>query len=167
MKKRILALAFLAMMATPLLGGAKLVLRPDGMGRVRIGMTLPQLNRLLHDKMEPPDGADVQYCYLTSPAKFPKVSFMFEEGRLSRIGTRGVGVATAEGIQVGDSETRAKQVYGRRLIVEDAKYDDDGHFLTIFTPNKKYGIRFTTHKGKIVEIYVGRAESIQYVEDCL
>ena len=155
------------MIATPVLGGAKLVLRPDGMGRVRIGMTLRQVNRLLHDKMKASDDADEKYCYLTIPAKYPSVRFMMEEGKLSRIGTRGVGVATAEGIQVGDTETRAKQVYGRRLIVEDAKYDDDGHFLTIFAPDKKYGIRFTTHKGKIVEIYVGRAESIQYVEDCL
>ena len=167
MKKRILALACLATIVTPALGGAKLVLRPDGMGRVRIGMTLPQLNRLLHDKMKASDDADEQHCFLTSPAKFSEVIFMIEEGRLSRIETRAVGVATTEGIQVGDTEARGKQVYGRRLKVEDAHYDDDGHYLTVFTPDKKYGIRFTTHEGKIVEIYVGRAESIQYVEDCL
>jgi hypothetical protein len=137
------------------------------MGQVRIGMTLRALNTLLRDKMEASDDPDEQHCYLTFPARYPKAQFMIEDGKLSRIALRQAGIPTVEGIQVGDSEARAKQVYGRKLKTEDSHYDEDGHYLTVFTSDKKYGFRFTTHKGEIVEIYAGRAESIQYVEDCL
>jgi hypothetical protein len=75
------------------------------------------------------------------------------------------GVATAEGVQVGDSEEHAKQVYGSRLKIEPHHYTD-GHYLTVASKSGGYGIRFETENGKIETFYGGTFEAIQYVEGC-
>jgi len=50
--------------------------------------------------------------------------------------------------------------------VEPHKYIDDGHYLTIRSADRKYGIRFETEKGKITGFYAGLYSAIQYVEGC-
>lgn len=90
---------------------------------------------------------------------------MIENGHLVRVDVDKAGVATDEGVQVGDSEERAKQVYGSRLKVEPHHYTD-GHYLTVRSQSGGYGIRFETEKGKIETFYAGTFEAIQYVEGC-
>ena len=82
---------------------------------------------------------------------------------LVRVDVDKSGVATSEGVQVGDSEEHVKQVYGSRLKAEPHHYTE-GHYLTI--RNGDYGIRFETDEGKISTFYAGKIEAIQYVEGC-
>jgi hypothetical protein len=142
------------------------VVREDGVGPVKIGMTLSQLNTALHEKFSMPAAQDDQGCFYVSPGKHPHIAFMIEEGRLVRIDVESAGVATPEGIQVGDSESHARQVYGSRLKVEPQKYIDTGHYLTVRSEDGRYGIRFETDQGKITMFYAGRYDAIQYVEGC-
>jgi hypothetical protein len=76
-------------------------------------------------------------------------------------------MATAEGIRVGDTEARVKQVYGSRLKVEPNAYSGSADpVLTMRSADGRYGIRFITKKRKVRLIYAGRWQSIQYIEGC-
>jgi hypothetical protein len=166
MTRRISATVSVLMFITTALGAPTLALRPDGYGRVKIGMTETELSRALKVKVEP-DQDDSEYCFYVSSPKYPNISFMVEDKRLARIDVDKPGITTPEGIGVGDTEKRAKQVYGRRLKVEPHKYLDDGHYLTVYTADRKYATRFETDGEKITMFYAGRAKSIKYIEGCL
>lgn len=144
------------------------VVREDGAGPVRIGMTLSKLNIVLHEKFTKPTAKDEQGCFYLDPKKQPKTLLMVVDGRLARIDVNGPGVLTSEGIQVGDSEKRALQVYGRRLKVEPHAYtgDEGGHYLTVKSSDGHFGIRFETDGKKITMYYAGRFDAIQYIEGC-
>jgi len=143
------------------------VVSEDGAGPMKIGMTVVQLNTVLHEKFRKPAAKEDQACFYLEPQKQPLVKLMIEDGRLSRIDVNGRGVKTSTGIQVGDTEKHARQIYGSKLKVEPHKYIDNGHYLTARSSDRKYGIRFETEDGKITSYYAGRFESIQYVEGCL
>ncbi len=130
-------------------------------------MNLAQLNTILHEKFAVPQSKDEQPCFHVDTAAHPHVSFMIVNGRLARIDVDGTGVPTAKGIQVGDSEEHAKQVYGSRLAVKPHAYTGpEGHYLTIRSADSRYGIRFETGNGKITMFYAGRFDAIQYIEGC-
>jgi hypothetical protein len=129
-------------------------------------MTLAELNGVLHEKFTMPRAKDEQACFYETPKTQPKLGFMIEDGRLSRIDVDKPGVLTSTGIQVGDSEKHARQVYGARLKVEPQHYIVNGRYLTAKSSDGRYGIRFATEDGKITSYYAGRYQSIQYIEGC-
>jgi len=143
------------------------VIREDGAGPVKIGMSLSQVNTVLHERFSlPPDG-DALSCFYVSPKRHPRITFMILDGRLGRIDVDGAGIFTAAGVQVGDSEAHALEVYGSKLKVEPHKYmGSDGYYLTGQSNDHRYGIRFETVKGKITAFYAGRFDAIQFVEGC-
>jgi hypothetical protein len=91
---------------------------------------------------------------------------MIIDGHVARVDVGAAGLKTSTGIQVGDSEARVRQVYGRRMKVTSHQYIDTGHYLTVRSADGKYGVRFETDKGRIIEFYAGTYEAIQYVEGC-
>ena len=93
---------------------------------------------------------------------------MIEDGRLARVDVTNMGVFTAKEIQVGDSEKQALKAYGAGMKVEPSFYSgsEGGRYLTVRTPDGRYGIRFETENGKITMFYAGRFKAIQYVEGC-
>jgi hypothetical protein len=82
------------------------LLRSDGIGTVKVGMTLAQLNSALHQHFSLP--ADDQACFYVKPKNHPQVRFMIEDGSLVRVDVNKPGVATTQGIQVGDTEAHVK-----------------------------------------------------------
>lgn len=141
-------------------------LRLDGIGPAKVGMTLAQLNTALHAHFVMPRDKDDQGCFYLNPRNHPQVALMIESGHLVRVDIDKPGISTEKGLSVGDSEVRAKHVYGAELTVKPSQYEGDegGHYLTLISG--KYGLRFETEKGKITEFYAGTAEAIQYVEGC-
>ena len=141
-------------------------LRLDGIGPAKVGMALPQLNIALHEHFLMPRNKDDQGCFYVNPKSHPGVAIMIEDGHLARVDINKPGISTEKGISVGDSETRAREVYGEGLKIEPSKYDGEegGHYLTL--NSGKYGLRFETEKCKITEFYAGTAKAIQYVEGC-
>ena len=141
------------------------IVRQDGIGSAKIGMSLSQLNSALHEKFEKPQNKEDQGCFYVNPTKHPDVSLMIENGHLVRIDVDKTGIATAEGVQVGDPEEHARQVYGSRLKITPHQYTD-GHYLTVRSQSGGNGIRFETDNAKIKTFYAGTYEAIQYVEGC-
>lgn len=141
------------------------VVRFDGVGPVKVGMTLHQLNVVLHEKFSIPADKEEQSCFYADTANYPQVAFMIENGSSSRVDVLKPGIATAEGVQVGDSEVRAHRVYGSKLRTEPHTYDpEEGRYLTFQSMDGRFGIRFETEKGKIQMFYAGRFKSVQYIE---
>jgi hypothetical protein len=142
------------------------IVREDGAGPVRVGMALTELNTALHERFVLPKAKDEQACFYVTPRTQPKVAFMILDGRLGRIDVNKAGVKTSLGIQVGESEKKALESYGKTLKVGPHKYIDNGHYLTAKSADGHYGIRFETEDGKITSFYAGLYEAIQYVEGC-
>ena len=140
------------------LASDSLAVRFDGVGAVKIGMSLSQLNAALQRKSEPDDEGG---CFYVESSKHPHLKFMIIDGRLARIDVEDPGASTSAGIQVGDSDSRVKQVYGSRVKITAHQYIDSGHYLTIRSSSGKYGIRFETDQGKVVTFYAGTYEAIQ------
>jgi urease beta subunit len=143
------------------------VVRFDRVGPVRMGMSLSELNAALHESFSVPEDKDEQACFYVEYVKHPGVAFMVQKEHVTRIDVNVSGVATAEGIKIGDSESRAIQVYGNKLKVEPHHYTGpEGHYLTVLSSNGRYGIRFETDEGKIVRFYAGQQQAIALVEGC-
>jgi hypothetical protein len=143
------------------------VVREDGVGPVKIGMSLLQLSTVLHEKFSMPTAKDEQGCFYVDSSKHPHILFMIIDGRLARIDVAEPGVSTPEGVQVGDTESHARKVYGSRLKVDPHAYTSpEGHYLTARSKDVRFGIRFETDHGKIKMFYTGRYDAIQYIEGC-
>ena len=59
------------------------VVRPDGVGPVKIGITLSQLNSALRERFSTPKNKEDQGCFYVNPRNHAQVAFMIEDGRLS------------------------------------------------------------------------------------
>lgn len=146
------------------------VIRQDGVGPAKVGMTLSQLNGELGEKFTKPsqngeEGEGGDACFYVNPSKYPHVSFMIEDGRFVRIDVDAPGIRTTGGIQVGDPEAKAERIYGSKLKVEPGQYG--GLYLTARSPDGRYGIRVEADKAKITAYYAGQFKAVQYVEGCL
>lgn len=94
-------------------------------------------------------------------------AIMIQEGYVTRVDVFQPGIATPEGIRVGNSEARAKQAYGDKLKIEPHAYTGpEGHYLTVRSSDGLYGIRFETDGKKILSFYAGKKAAIAYIEGC-
>jgi hypothetical protein len=159
----LILLALTLLIAGVCFAGDGWVVRQDGVGPVKIGMSLQQLNVALHEKFAMPQDKEDKGCFYVTSTLHPQVSFMIENRHVVRVDVDKSGVTTTAGVQVGDSEEHVKQVYGSPLKVEPNHYTD-GHYLTVQRGN--YGVRFETDEGKVSTFYAGTSEAIQYIEGC-
>jgi hypothetical protein len=162
-RKSLICFGLMFLLAGICLAGDGWVVRPNGVGPVKIGMSLPQLNMALHEKFAMPQDKEDQVCFYVTSTQHPQVSFMIENKRLVRVDVDKSGVTTTEGVQVGNSEEHVKDIYGSHLKVAPHHYTD-GHYLTVRSGN--YGVRFETDDGKVSTFYAGTFDAIQYVEGC-
>ena len=156
---------FIVLVMTRLQAAEPWILREDGIGPIKVGITLAQLNTTLHEKLAKSQDDD-QGCFYVTSKKHPHVSFMLLDGRLARIDVDDVGVANSAGVRVGDSEAHVVKVYGSSLKVGPHHYIEDGRYLTIRSSDGRYGTRFETEQGKITTFYSGTFKAIQFVEGC-
>jgi hypothetical protein len=145
------------------------VIRFDGIGAVRVGMSLSQLNRALHSAYALPSDAEERSCFWIDVPGESGVVAMILEGQVARVDVvkTNTVTSTAEGIHNGDSEARAIQVYGRRLKIVPYAYDPKyGHYLTLLSADRKYGIRFEALDSKISRYSAGTVKAISFIEGC-
>lgn len=141
------------------------VLRFDGIGPVKIGSPLSELKTILRNNVrEEQSGTDV--CFYVESPTHPQLGFMIIGNRVVRIDVTRPGIKSDGGIEVGDSEEKVKAAYPHAVIEPHTYTAPDGHYLTIHSPDGRFGVRFETYKGKVTGFYAGTAEAIQYVEGC-
>ena len=95
---------------------------------------------------------------------------MFVKGRVVRVDVTKVGIRTASGAGVGDTENKIKQSYPGRITIEAHHYlPEKGHYLDYSpkdTVERKYGIVFETDGEKVTSFRAGTQAAIALVEGC-
>jgi hypothetical protein len=157
----------LAALSSNVVVAQSLLVRPDGFGPVQVGMSLSTLNKTLHTSYSRPSDPEEHACFYVDVPKQAGVALMILNGRVARIDVNdNTAIITAEGIHVGDSEKQALQAYGKRLKVTPHAYVPGGHYLTVFSSDRKYGIRYESEDGAVARYYAGTVEAISFIEGC-
>lgn len=154
--------------ATPAASAAgEWIVTPSGIGRIRVGMTVDELQRAAGDFPTPPAGAE---CTYVRPAGAPRgVSVMLANGRVVRIDVDSAGVRSDAGVAVGDSGVTVNQAYAGRITVTPHKYVAGGRYLTVraVSPaDSTLRIVFESEAGRITRFRSGRIPEVELLERC-
>ena len=142
----------------------------SGVGPIRIGMNEAQLERVLQARLPETQDASEDSCrYVEAGPRWPGTGMMMLDGRVARIDVTKRGIETLSGAAVGDLVSKVYSIYGNRLR---ASHHDFGagegmEYLTMFSSDHRYGIRFETDGERVTEFYVGTSEAVQFIEGCL
>jgi len=159
------------------------VLTGEGIGPLRIGMTLAEITAAAGPDSDPEGvgGPEPEACDQFRPERAPEgVIVMVEQGRLTRISLdEGARVATDRGIRVGDPAGRVREAYGAALSESPHEcVEAPAAYLTYWAGNVRAGeggyvedpaargIRYETDERQRVTVIHGGGTSIQYVEGC-
>ncbi|MEH1870216.1 hypothetical protein [Nostoc sp.] len=178
MKAKLLTLAFLTLAVSSLtvstvLAQAKLTnqskLFINGVGRVRVGMTVSQAAKAAGTKLV--GDAPNNNCYYVKPQNQPKnLSFMVTKGRISRVDVRqNTQITTPKGAKIGDTEAQIKSLYPGQIKVTPHKYVQDGHYLTFIpkdSANQNYRVVFETDGKRVTQFRSGKLPEVEFVEGC-
>lgn len=155
---------------TTLNGQSKVAI--DGIGPVRVGMTLQQAVDSANTPFTLKPGAGVgSNCGFAHPAAGPKgLEFMVTNGKIARVDVlTNPTITTISGAKIGDSEARIKSLYPHRLSVKPHPYVRQGHYL-IFVPqdaaDQKYRVIFETDGQKVTRFRAGLRPEVEYIEGC-
>ena len=157
------------------------VLRADGWGPLKIGMTKAEVIAAVGDTSTPnAAGIPDSECAEFKPQRAPSDDFwvMIEGGKLTRI-TIGEAskVKTDKGLGVGDTAEAVKAAYGAEAKSSPHKYQDKpAEYITVWSGGPRTeqyvqdeaarGIVYEIgSSGKVSSIHAG-GPSIQYVEGC-
>jgi hypothetical protein len=156
------------------------VLTAEGLGGMRIGMTLAELTAVAGADSTPnqPGGAEPAVCDEFHPVNAPEgVNVMIQNGRLARITLiRASTIKTDRGFGLGDQASAIKQAYGSGLIAQPHKYSpapaedlfawSRGGSSSYVQDENARGIRYEINtEGRVGMIHAG-GPAIQLVEGC-
>jgi hypothetical protein len=142
----------------------------NGIGSVKVGMTLKQASISAGTTLVRGNGYDNSCYYVTPRNKAADVSFMVTSGRIARIDvSRKSPITTLSGAKIGDTEAKIKSLYPGKIKVEPHNYVSGGHYL-VFTPKdaeyKNYRLVFETDGKRVTLIRAGKLPEASYVEGC-
>jgi hypothetical protein len=159
------ALAALALVAA---APAPRILEPQGLGPVRVGMTVAAAERALGARLRPNDVEGGETCayYGRRDHRDKGVADMVEDGRVSRIDISEPGIRTARGIGVGSTLAQVRKAYRGAIASHPNTYDDEPEF-EVSLPGHRFGLDFLTEHGRVTAMRGGRYPSVGYVEGCL
>ena len=166
---KLLMAALLAAAGSANAAPAKLVLTVDGIGPVRIGMTMAAVEKVIGGKLEGQAIESDDICVEKVSKAGPEyLVYMFEDGKLTRISLgEDSKFRTPRGIGIGSKATDVRRAYGPKLVAEPHTYEEPpGEFLTYWTVLNKRGISFETDKTRTVRVIHAGTNSIQYIEGC-
>jgi len=106
-------------------------------------------------------------CQYHGVDSHPGVRFTLASGVVARAETRDGRYATLSGVHVGDTLDRARQAYGKRLSVGPHPYFDNGHTLTVYSPDRRFALVMESNdSGRIITLRGGRLPDVGWLEGC-
>lgn len=144
------------------------VLRPDGAGPVRVGMTLEAAGRVLGESLRA-DYDVFEGCDFVVPAAAPLgVSLMVLSDTVVRVDIDTGAVATQEGIRIGDTEARVLEAYRGHVTVEAHPYDGpEWHYLIVDPPaDTLHRMIFETDGTNVTSFRAGLRDAVDLIEGC-
>ena len=164
----------LALAATATTGAIAQTYNPratmSGVGPIRIGMNEYQLEQALQRRLPETQDSDEDSCrQVEAGPRWPGTSVMLLDGRVARIDVTTRGIPTLSGAAVGDLVSKVFSIYGNRLrtSAHDFGSGEGMEYLTMYSGDHHYGIRFETDGERVTEYYVGTSEAVQFIEGCL
>jgi hypothetical protein len=147
---------------------ARWVVTPQGFGPVVAGVSLQALGKTLGEPLTASYGAGATCAYVRPRALPSGVLVMVERDTVVRVDIRARGVLTAEGVGVGDAETRVAAVYEGRVRTAPNKYTGPaGHDLTVSArPDTVHLMVFETDGRAVVTYRAGSRAAVELVEAC-
>ncbi len=150
------------------------LLHAGGFGPLVIGMTRDEVIAAAGAPDEPRNEIyESEACETFSPANYPEIEVMIEEGKLTRVTLDSDKFLTDKNLGVNSAADEIKAAYGPALIVDPHKYADaPAEYLTFWsvgdgtTPDSR-GLRYETDEESKTAFVHGGGPSIQYVEGCL
>lgn len=144
-------------------------LRLDGIGPVRVGMTIAEVERLLGatariDRIEPDD--ECGYAYLsTIPTG---LSLMLSRDTVVRVNVDTSGFLDEAGLGVGSTETEVLARRAGRVRVEPHYYTGpEGHYLIVDDPARPgFRLIYETDGQRVLSVRAGRLPEAELVEGC-
>lgn len=147
---------------------ARWVLRADGVGPVRVGMTVAEADQALSGGLDSTTGLEA--CDYVRPKQGPEgVSLMVENGRIVRVDVvDSARVSTVAGVLPGESEARVREAYPT-VRVQPHKYDERGHYMIVIPgapADTLHRIVFETDGARVTSMRGGLFPAVEYVEGC-
>jgi hypothetical protein len=152
----------------------------DGIGPVKVGMTLAEASAAVGKPVEVDPDYVLDNCAYAETAGGPKgLSFMVlrdaerDPWRIVRVDVDDESrIATLSGIRIGATEAEVKRIYGApgrtgTITVENHVYVDGGHYIS-YDDDGPAGLRmlFETDGQKVTRFRSGRQGPVGYVEGC-
>jgi hypothetical protein len=136
-------------------------LKPEGYGKIRFGERLSAAEKRLGQRATP--RPDPHACSIVRFKRYPRVTFMVEEGRITRADAKGI-IPNSAGITANMQVEEALRHHPHARL-EPHKYDPDGKYL-ILRKGAGKALVFETSKGKFKRVRAGVKPSVDYVEGC-
>lgn len=127
--------------------------RVDGLGPVRVGMSLPQASAAADQALR---AVEQKGCTFGVPASgSPDVRFLLQRGRIARVDVGAdSAVLTLSGVGVGADADEVRAVYGRRLVTAEGG-------LRFDPSDVRYAVAFDTDDGEVVAVRAGLADVVR------
>ena len=140
-----------------------------GLGPIRIGMDEAALEHALGTRLPATQDAEEDECrQVEAGASWPGTSVMLLHGRVVRVDVTAPGIRTLSGAAVGDGQYEVSRMYHGRLLVTTSYHGvDDSKYLSMYSHDRRFGIRFETDGERVTEYYVGTADAVQWANGCL
>lgn len=143
------------------------VLTLEGLGPIKIGMSLSTVNALKGIKLKgTKPGIGEDSCYLESIQGITGVTLMIAENKVARINIDTKHFKTTAGAHLGMSESQLRSIYQGKLEKEPHRYEAKGHYYTLEDQENHRALRFETKSNKIIRMYTGRDPEVYFVENC-
>lgn len=143
----------------------------NGIGPVDLGMTVAEASTAAGVQLVSLGAKPNAVCSEYKPASgLNGVRFMVAKGKIARIDIDSKAIATVSGVKIGDTESRAKSLYGGQLQVTRLPNSTKGKYLT-FVPkserDKNLRLMFETDGQSVRRIRVGKLPEVGFAEGCL
>lgn len=141
----------------------------NGYGPIHVGMTTQEVEKAIGRKVVIPSEYDATCSFidLTDIRGLQGTHAMLLDGRVARLDFDSKQIKTLSGIGIGDSSQMIQATYGKRALVEPHAYTaPEGSYYTIYSKDRKSGVRFETDHGTVTTFYTGSSEAIQLIEGC-
>jgi hypothetical protein len=155
----------------------------EGIGPVKIGMTVQEAERALGAKLDAISPEFSKECWVTSRSdkKDPVIQYIVEDRNIAAIDVYPrvaetfpipiPSIETPEGIGVGSTEEKIRRAYGKSAKKERAPYFDETdkdpeYWIHVDNPDKKLGMIFVVRYGRVLNFSIGMREAINRIEGC-
>jgi hypothetical protein len=147
----------------------KWTLTDRGFGPLVTGISPADAVTATHGAVSVPAAAAPGQCVYAEWRGAPAgLSVMFEDGVLVRIDVTSPGIATADGLQVGNSRARADSLYGAVATRRLHKYEAGEYLIVrpLAPADTLQRLVIEVVAGKVRRFRGGRFPQVEYVEGC-